>query len=93
MKAGRMMIAGQRMADQDGIVALGVQLAIGLVDELVLGQDLAALQGQRLIEVQPLRAHQTDGIGWKSSRHDLGSITHRANGAHPSGRHQHALRS
>jgi hypothetical protein len=38
------------------------------------------LQGQGLVEVQPLCAHQTHGIGWKISRHGGDLYTHRVKG-------------
>ncbi|MCY1540492.1 hypothetical protein D9M68_761370 [compost metagenome] len=67
--AGRMMVAGQRVADQHGIAARGVQLAVGLVDQLVVGQAAPAGKCQGFGEVQHLGRHQANRVLGKGSRH------------------------
>src|ERR1017187_3728119 len=42
--------AGERMADQDGIVARGVELAIDSVVQRGVDEDLAALEGEDFVE-------------------------------------------
>ncbi len=67
--AGRVVMAGQRVADQHRIAAAGVELAVGFVDQLVIGQRAAAGERQRFGEMRDLRAHQANGIGWNGSGH------------------------
>ena len=43
------LVAGQRMADQDGVGAVGVEFAIGLVGDLERGEIDAAIERQRLV--------------------------------------------
>ena len=52
---------GERMANQHGIIACGVELAIGLIDQLVTLKLPAALERQRLIKTRPLRRDNPDG--------------------------------
>jgi hypothetical protein len=56
-----MMMAGQRVADQDGIAARGIERAIGFKTQLVIRQYGAAGQMQRGIEYRCLRLHDADG--------------------------------
>ena len=42
------MIAAQCVADENGVVARGVELAIGFVTQRETGQHLAALESERL---------------------------------------------
>ena len=49
------LVAGQRMADQNGVGAVGVEFAIGLVGDLERGEIDAAIERQRLV-----RAEQRD---------------------------------
>ena len=49
MDVGDMLIAGQRMADQDGVGALGIELAIGLIGDLERREIDAAIELQRLV--------------------------------------------
>src|SRR5207248_1028059 len=46
---GNVLVAGERMADQNGVGARGVELAIGLVGDLEWGEIDAAIEPQRLI--------------------------------------------
>ena len=57
-----MLIAGQRMADQNRVGAIGVELAIGLVGDLERGEIDAAVEPQRLVgaEQRDLRARMID---------------------------------
>jgi len=52
MHVGDMLIAGQGMADQNGVGALGVELAIGLIGDLERRQIDAAIERQRLIRAK-----------------------------------------
>ena len=47
MDAREMLVAGQRVADQDGVRCVGVQDAIGLVRDLDRCQHPAAVERQR----------------------------------------------
>jgi len=49
MQIGNVLIAGQRMADQNGIGASGIEFAIGLVGDLERGEVNAAIERQRLV--------------------------------------------
>ena len=44
-----MLIAGQRMADQNGVGALGIQFAVGLIGDLERREIDAAIEPQRLV--------------------------------------------
>src|SRR5581483_5335685 len=59
--AGDVVRGVQRVADEHGVRALLVQLAIGLVGDLVRRQLGAAFQSQRLGEARLLRRNGTDG--------------------------------
>jgi len=52
MHIGDMLIAGQRMADQNGVGALGVERAIGLIGDLERRQVDTAIERQRLIRAE-----------------------------------------
>ena len=56
MHVGDMLIAGQRMADQNGVGAVGIELAIGLVGDLERREIDAAIELQRLVGAE--RRHQ-----------------------------------
>ena len=45
----------ERMTDHDGIALVGVELAIGLEGEVVIGDGATTLQGQRFIKMHGLR--------------------------------------
>ena len=59
--AGDMVAGVERVAHQHHVAALGVQRAVGLVDERVVRQPRAALQRQRLGEVHLLWRDRSDG--------------------------------
>jgi len=59
--AGGVVVAGERVADEDGVVPRGVELAVGLVHEVVGGQHPPAGERQGLVEVLRLRRDQADG--------------------------------
>ncbi|MND96323.1 hypothetical protein D3C80_886090 [compost metagenome] len=67
--ARRMMVAGQRMADQHGVAGRAVEGAIGFVDQFIAGQRATASQRQGLVELCQLRCYQTDRIFGKDSGH------------------------
>jgi hypothetical protein len=50
------------MAHQHRVAAGGVEGAIGLVDQVILGQHATALEGERVAEVGRLRHHDSDGL-------------------------------
>ncbi|MFK4491274.1 hypothetical protein ABIA45_006352 [Bradyrhizobium sp. USDA 336] len=52
MDVGDMLVAGQRMTDQHGVGAIGVELAIGLVGDLERGEIDAAIEPQRLLSAE-----------------------------------------
>ena len=56
MHVGDMLIAGQRMADQNGVGAVGIEFAIGLVGDLERREIDAAIELQRLVGAE--RRHQ-----------------------------------
>ena len=47
-----MLIAGQRMEDQDRVGTLGIEFAIGLVGDLERRQIDAAIELQRLVQAE-----------------------------------------
>jgi hypothetical protein len=49
--AGDVVVAGERVADEDGVRLGGVERAVGLIDQIVGRQNAAAAQMQRLVEV------------------------------------------
>jgi len=59
---GGMMVAGKGMTHQNGIAAIGVEGAVGLIDQIIGIQALAPLQFQRSIEGHALRRHQSNRI-------------------------------
>ena len=52
MQIGDMLIERQRVADQDGVGAIGVQFAIGLIGDLERREIDAAIELQRLIDAE-----------------------------------------
>ena len=61
MDIGDVLIAGQRMADQDGVGALGIELAIGLIGDLERREIDAAIEPQRLVGAERARPASSDG--------------------------------
>ena len=49
MDVGDVLIAGQRMTDQDGVGAIGIELAVGLIGDLERREIDAAIELQRLV--------------------------------------------
>ena len=49
MNVGGMLVAGQRVAYQNGVAALGVERAIGLIGDLERGKLDAGIEPQRLV--------------------------------------------
>ena len=45
-----MLVAGERMADQDGVAALGIECAVGLVGDLQWAEVDAGIEPQRIIQ-------------------------------------------
>ena len=52
MHVGDVLIAGQRMADQNGVGTVGVEFAIGLVGDLERREIDAAIERQRLVDAE-----------------------------------------
>lgn len=52
--AGDVVVAGERVADENGVRLGGVERAVGLVDQIVGRQSATAAQVQRLVEVGAL---------------------------------------
>jgi len=49
MLLGHVLVAGKRVADQDGVAALGVERAVGLVGDGVAAEARAAVERERLL--------------------------------------------
>jgi hypothetical protein len=58
--AGDVVVAGQGMADEDGVRFGGIERAVGFIDEVEGGQHAAALQLKWLAELRALRSDETD---------------------------------
>jgi hypothetical protein len=56
--AGDVRIAAQRVADQNGVVAGGIQFAVGFIGHRDAGQGAARFQKQRPVERDALRMAQ-----------------------------------
>jgi len=57
VRAGGVGVAGEGVADQDGVGAVGVERPVGLVGQGEGGQRLAAAQPQRNVKVRELALH------------------------------------
>ena len=53
MIVGRVLVAGQRVADEDGVGAIGVERPVGLIGDLQVIEPPAGIQHQRLIRAEP----------------------------------------
>ena len=54
MRLGNILIAGQRMADQDRVRAIGIELAVGLVCDRIGREALAGIERKRLRDGQAI---------------------------------------
>ncbi len=52
MRLGDILVAGQRMADQDRVRAVGIELTVGLVCDVIGGESLAGIERERLRDGQ-----------------------------------------
>ena len=52
MRLGDVLVAGQGVADQDGVRALGVERAVGLIGDRDRGRGDAAIERQRLRHIE-----------------------------------------
>ncbi len=59
---GHMVRAGQRMAHQHRIAAVGIELAVGLIDQFIFFETTAAGEQERLGEALRFRCDDTDGL-------------------------------
>ena len=61
------VIAAESMANEDGVVAGGVQRAVGFVAELETGNALAAAEGERMRVDEIARRYEADlaGARWR----------------------------
>ena len=56
------VMAGEGMADQKGVAAVGVQGAVALIDQRIGGQALAASQGKGARKIRAFRRYKADGV-------------------------------
>ena len=66
MQVGHVLVAGERMADQHGIGALGIERAVGLVGDLERRELDAGIELERLVGPETRRV--SDSCGWSASR-------------------------
>jgi len=57
------VVAAERMADEDGVVARGVEPAVGFVAQGKTGEHLAALKGEGRGTDEVMRLNQADLAG------------------------------
>ena len=86
MDARAMVVAAERMADQDSVVVRGVEAAVGFVAQGEAGQDLAALEAERLRTDKIMRLDEADLAGFRGRAgnvllrvvHEMSSVNHRS---------------
>ena len=61
VRAGEMLVAGQRVADEDRVRFVGREFAVRLVSDLDRAQSLPAVERERCGERQALVARKRDG--------------------------------
>ncbi len=64
-----MVMAAECMANQYRVGAIGIQRAVGFVDDVIAGQLASARERNRLGEMLNLRYDESNGIGGKSCGH------------------------
>ena len=84
--AGDVMMAGQRVADENGVRAVGVQRAVGFVDQFPLGKGGAGGQRERLVEDMPLCLDRADAAALGHARLTAERGARRCSGGSSSGR-------
>ena len=62
--ASGMVVPRQCVANQHRVRALGVQRAVGLIDQFVLRQRFATGKRQRRLELNHVRGHKANGVRW-----------------------------
>ena len=62
MHIGDVLVAGQRVADQNGVGAIGIEFAIGLVGDLERREIDAAIELQRLIHAELRHQRESDDL-------------------------------
>ena len=62
--ASGMVVPRQRVANQHCVRTLGVQRAVGLIDQFVLRQRFATGKRQRRIKLNHVRGHKANGVRW-----------------------------
>ena len=74
---GDVLVAGQRVADENGVGAVGVELAIGLVGDLPGSQRGARIEGERLVRAEARhRARRLVGLSQALGGY-FGDMVHR----------------
>jgi hypothetical protein len=61
--AGRVMMSGKRVADQNRVRSRGIQLAVRFIDQFHAGQHAAAQQSDGRVEGLQARCDQAYGVG------------------------------
>ena len=74
--AGAMVVAAQRVADEDRVVARGVERAVGLVPQREAGQRLAAFKSERLRVDEVPRLDEADLANRRRPVGDLLRVVH-----------------
>ncbi len=69
--ASGVLVARQRVANQNRIAAVSIALAVGFVGDVILLQRFATFEHQRLVEMHELRFDQANGIGGKGFGHSV----------------------
>ena len=62
VEAGSVMVPGESMADEHCIAVVCVQGPVTLVDQLIAGQPITAVQLELFGNLERLRCHDADGI-------------------------------
>jgi hypothetical protein len=67
----RVVVAAEGVADEHGVVARGVERAVGLVAKREAGEDLAAAERERFPVDEIARSNEADVAGREVARRDL----------------------
>ena len=91
MHVGDVLVAGQRVADQHGVGALGVERAVGLVGDLERRQLDAGVEPQRPVGAEPRDQRIARRVGLAGASRCIRSLYrrrpyHRSEASCPGGR-------